>query len=225
MKSYTIHLIRNALTDENLEGRYIGHTDVELGEEGRAQLLQMRDELIYPPVEALFTSPLKRCTETAKILYPDNKPIVIDGFIEYNFGEFENKTAEELKEHPVFPKWLAGEKGVEPPFGESNEKFEKRVRSTFEKVAEGLMKTGTTSAAIVTHGGVIMTLLAAFGIPEASMHEWLMPSGCGYTVRITPSLWSRGQKMEVFEELPIVPGAYSEPDIFDGFNVEDFLYD
>ena len=27
MKSYKIHLIRNALTQENLEGRYLGHTD------------------------------------------------------------------------------------------------------------------------------------------------------------------------------------------------------
>ena len=177
MKSYTVHLIRNGLTDENLEGRYIGHTDVELSEEGKAQLGQMKDELIFPPVDAVFTSPLKRCTETAKILYPDNMPIVIDGFIEYNFGEFENKTADELKESPVFPRWLAGERGVEPPFGESNEAFEKRIRETFEKVAEGLMKTGTTSSAIVTHGGVIMAILAAYGIPELPMHEWLTPSG------------------------------------------------
>ena len=202
MKSYTVHLIRNGLTDENLEGRYIGHTDVELSEEGKAQLGQMKDELIFPPVDAVFTSPLKRCTETAKILYPDNMPIVIDGFIEYNFGEFENKTADELKESPVFPRWLAGEKGVEPPFGESNEAFEKRIRETFEKVAEGLMKTGTTSAAIVTHGGVIMAILAAYGIPELPMHEWLTPSGCGFTIKINPSLWMRAKKFEVFSDFP-----------------------
>ena len=202
MKSYTVHLIRNGLTDENLEGRYIGHTDVELSEEGKAQLGQMKDELIFPPVDAVFTSPLKRCTETAKILYPDNMPIVIDGFIEYNFGEFENKTADELKESPVFPRWLAGERGVEPPFGESNEDFEKRIRETFEKVAEGLMKTGTTSAAIVTHGGVIMAILAAYGIPELPMHEWLTPSGCGFTIKINPSLWMRAKKFEVFSDFP-----------------------
>jgi len=202
MKSYTIHFIRNALTDENLEGRYIGHTDVEISEEGKMQLADMREELIFPPVDALFTSPLKRCTETAKILYPDNKPIVIDGFIEYNFGEFENKTAEELRDDPDFAKWLAGEKGAKPRFGESNEEFEKRVRATFEKVAEGLMKTGTTSAAIVTHGGVIMAILAAYGIPEYPMHEWLTPNGCGFTVKVNPSLWMRAKKFEVFSEFP-----------------------
>lgn len=202
MKSYTINLIRNALTDENLEGRYIGHTDVEISEEGKAQLLQMKDELVYPPVEALFTSPLKRCVQTANILYPENKPIVIDGFIEYNFGEFENKTAEELEKNPVFPKWLAGEPGIQPPFGESNEDFEKRVRDTFEKVADGLLKTGITSAAIVTHGGVIMAILAAYGIPELPMHEWMAPSGCGFTIKINPSLWMRMRKFEVFSEFP-----------------------
>jgi len=202
MKSYTIHLIRNALTDENLEGRYIGHTDVPMSEEGKLQLFQMKDELIFPPVEAVFTSPLKRCTETARILYPDNNPIEIDGFIEYNFGEFENKTADELEDHPVFSKWLAGEKGVEPPFGESNEAFGNRVCETFVKVAEGLMKTGTTSAAIVTHGGVIMAILAAFGIPELPMHQWMTPNGCGFTIKINPSLWMRARKFEVFSEFP-----------------------
>ncbi len=202
MKSYTIHLIRNALTDENLEGRYIGHTDVEISEDGKNQLLQMKEELVFPPVEAVFTSPLKRCTQTAKTLYPENNPLVIDGLIEYNFGEFENKTAEELEKNPVFPKWLAGEPGIQPPFGESNEDFEKRVRDTFEKIADGLMKTGITSAAIVTHGGVIMAILAAYGIPELPMHEWMTPSGCGFTIKINPSLWMRMRKFEVFSEFP-----------------------
>ena len=78
MKSYTIHFIRNALTDENLEGRYIGDTNVEISEEGRAQLAQMREELIYPPVDAVFTSPLKRCTETAKILYLDAPDLIVE---------------------------------------------------------------------------------------------------------------------------------------------------
>lgn len=202
MKSYTIHLIRNALTDENLEGRYIGHTDVALSPEGEAQLVQMKDEFVYAPVQAVFTSPLKRCLRTAQILYPENKPLIIDGFIEYNFGEFENKTAEQLEKYEEFPRWLAGEKGVKPPYGESNEEFSKRVCENFEKVAEGLMKTGTTSAAIVTHGGVIMTILAAYGIPEYPMHEWLTPNGCGFTVKVNPSLWMRAKKFEVFSEFP-----------------------
>ena len=225
MKSYLIYLIRHGMTAEGNAGQYIGHTDVPLSEEGEKQLLKMAEDYEYPQPEVVFASPLKRCLRTAQILYPDVDLIPMRDLIEYNFGEFEGKTAEELENHPVFPRWLAGEPDVDPPFGESSRDFQMRIMQGFCRIVEGLLKTGTTRAAIVTHGGVITTLLSTFGLPEAPMHEWMMPEGCGYTVRITPMLWSRGQKMEVIEELPIVPGRYEEPDIFDGFNVEDFLYD
>ena len=113
MKSYIVYIIRSGATKEETEGKYIGHTDVELSEEGRKQLENMRSELVYPPVGAVISSPLKRCTDTAAILYPDNKCITIDSLIECNFGEFEGKDAEELKDYPMFPRWLAGEQGVE----------------------------------------------------------------------------------------------------------------
>jgi len=206
MKSYYIYFYRNGLTDSNLEGKYIGHTDVKLSEDGVKQIEQMKKDYDYPYVEAVFTSPLKRCTKTANLVYPDKEAIVINDLIEYNFGEYEGRTAEELKENELFSRWLSGEQGVEPPFGESNEAFASRVANCFIKIVDGLLKTGTTKAAIFTHGGVIMYLLSAFGIPEAPMHEWLMPGGCGFAVRITPGIWTRGRKFEVIAEVPYVPG-------------------
>lgn len=223
MKSYYIQLIRNGLTAGNLDGKYIGHIDEPLSKEGNEQIAQMKKDYRYPLAEAVFSSPLRRCTETAKLIYPDRDPIIIDGFIEYNFGEFEGKTAEELETHPVFADWLAGKPGVSAPFGESNEDFANRIGQTMVKVVDGIIQSGITKTAIVTHGGVIMALLEMFGLPEASMHEWLTPGGCGYTIRVTPSLWSQGRKFEVIAQIPEVEGEneFSE----DGFNVEDFLYD
>ena len=226
MKSYLIYFLRHGQTSAGVEGRYVGHTDVPLSEAGEAQLREMREAYEYPQPDVVFSSPLQRCLQTARIVYPDADVIPMADLIEYNFGEFENKTAEELENHPVFPRWLAGEAGVDPPFGESSRDFQKRVCGAFARIVEGLLKTGTTRAAIVTHGGVLTTILSTFGIPQAAMHEWMTPEGCGYTVRVTPMLWSGGQKVEVFEELPIVPGRFrEEEDIFAGFNVEDFLYD
>lgn len=225
MKSYYIQLIRNGLTTGNVDGRYIGHIDEPLSAEGIEQISQMKTDYKYPAVEAVFSSPLSRCTQTAKLIYPNCEPIIIDGFIEYNFGEFEGKTAEELQEHPVFPDWLAGKQGVSPPFGETNEEFSQRIAQTMIKVIDGIIQSGITKTAIVTHGGVIMALLAMFGLPEASMHEWLTPGGCGYTIRVTPSLWSQGRKFEVFAQIPEIEGEDEFRDIEDDFNVEDFLYD
>ena len=48
-------------------------------------------------------------------------------------------------------------------------------------------------------------LLSAFGLPELPMTEWLCPSGCGYTVRITPSLWEKTGKFEVVCDIPAEP--------------------
>lgn len=203
MKSYLIHFIRHGSIDETLSGKYIGTTDAELSDKGKAALRRLDFENDYPYAKVVFTSPLKRCTQTCQILYPDIKPLVIANLSECNFGEWEGKTAEELKDDPDFQKWLAGDNTVKPPRGESNADFVRRICRMFESIVEGLMKTGTTECAIVTHGGVIMTLLAVYGLPQAKPFEWTMDSGCGYSVRITPMLWQRGKVSEVYQQIPV----------------------
>lgn len=235
MKTYRIHLIRHGVTKDNLDGVYCGITDTPLCDDGKEQLRQMKEEYNYPGAQFLFTSPLVRCKETAEILYPDLKPIVIDGLTEYNFGEFEGKTAEELqKKDKGFERWLKGEPGVRPPFGESNEDFANRVCSSFVKIVDGVIKTGTEDLIIVTHGGVISTILSNFGLPEASVSDWMTPPGCGYTIRISHFLWMQGHKFEVIKEIPEIASEETKGNYYDGwdyypndddFDVSEYLYD
>lgn len=203
MKSYIIHFIRHGSIDDTLAGEYIGTTDAPLSDRGRMDLRKLDYEYKYPGTQVVFTSPLKRCTETAKILYPEQNPLVIDNLSECNFGEWEGKTADELKNDPDFKKWLAGDSSVKPPRGESNADFTRRVCKMFESIVEGLMKTGTTESVIVTHGGVIMTLLAVYGLPQAKPFEWTMDNGFGYSLRVTPVLWQRDKVCEVFQTIPL----------------------
>lgn len=203
MKSYVIHFIRHGAIDETLSGKYIGTTDVPLSEKGKAALCSIGCKCKYPDTQVVFTSPLKRCTETCKILYPKLSPLAIADLRECNFGEWEGKTAEELKDNPDFEKWLAGDNNVKPPRGESNADFVRRICKMFESIVEGLMKTGTTESVIVTHGGVIMTLLAVYGLPQAKPFEWVMDNGYGYSLRITPMLWQRDKVAEVFNRIPM----------------------
>ncbi len=202
MRGYKIYLIRNGLTDGAIEGRYIGHTDEELNEQGKKQLKELTETGYYPEVEAIFCSPLKRCIQTAGIIYPEKEPILFNEIMECNFGEFEGMSADELSKEEAFNNWLKGGSDARPPFGESNGEFSTRICNGFIKIVEGLLKTGTREAAIVTHGGVIMSLLAAFGLPEAPITDWRTPSGCGYTVNLNASIWSRLRKVEVIDEIP-----------------------
>ena len=213
MKTYTVYLIRHALTQGNLEGRYIGQTDEELCREGLEQLEAMKNDYGYPYPDVVFTSGLKRCKQTAAILYPDKTPIEMRGFEECDFGEFEGHTADELEPYEEFSQWLSGGEDARPLNGESNKEFAERVCNCFNKTVEGLIKTGTQKAAIITHGGVIMTILSAFGLPELPMTEWLCPSACGYTIRITPSLWSKIRKVEVINEIPSEPLTSSQEEM------------
>ncbi len=227
MKTYKIHLIRHGLTNDNLDGVYTGKNDTPLCTEGIEQLEVMKSDYIYPEADFVFSSPLSRCTATAEILYPDKKSIIIDNLSEYDFGEFEGKTAEELHEkQPLFDRWIVGEKGIKPPFGESNEQFSSRVCECFSKIVDGIIKTGTESTAIITHGGVISTILANFGIPEASVSEWMTPSGCGYTVLLSHFLWMSGKKVEVIKEIPEAPVDDKKGNYYDGWdyypNDDDF---
>jgi alpha-ribazole phosphatase len=203
MKSYVIHFIRHGNIDETLSGKYIGTTNPPLSDKGKNELLKLDKEFKYPGTMAVFTSPLKRCTQTAELLYPQQKPLIIDHFSEINFGEWEGKTADELKDDPDFEKWLSGSTDVKPPRGESNADFTRRVCLMFESIVEGLMKTGTTESVIITHGGVIMTLLAVYGLPQAKPFDWVMDNGFGYSIRITPLLWQRDKVTEVFQQIPL----------------------
>ena len=89
-----IAMIRHGKTYGNTLGRYIGVTDEPLCEEGKKEL----EQRTMDTVELLFVSPLKRCLETADILYPYAKQVKIPEFAECNFGEFENKNYQELKD-------------------------------------------------------------------------------------------------------------------------------
>ena len=79
MKTFKIHLIRHGLSEGCVEGKYIGQTDVMLTEDGKKQLFDMKNRAVYPHAEVVISSPMNRCIETARILYPDAKRLMLYG--------------------------------------------------------------------------------------------------------------------------------------------------
>ncbi len=217
MKSYYIHLIRHGKIEETHEGEYIGTTDVPLSKKGESALITLDKNYNYPGAQVVFSGPSKRCLKTCEILYPALKPLIIDHLSECNFGEWEGKTAEQLKGDAVFEHWLAGSPDAKPPRGESNADFTRRICLIFENMVNGLIKTGITESAVVTHGGVIMTLLSVYGLPQAKPFDWIMDNGFGYTVRITPMLWQRDKVAEVCAAIPVKKGSETEDGISEEF--------
>lgn len=202
MKSYTIHLIRHGISEGNLLGQYIGVTDSPLAKEGVAQLNQLIENESYPYAKSYYTSPLSRCVDSLKLIYPNAQPMIVEDFKECNFGTWEGKSAKDLEKDPDFVKWVESGSAMSPPGGEDGGRFMQRVCMAFEQFVENMMRTGETSAVLLVHGGTIMSILSAYGLPRAPFYDWMVEPGHGYSLRITPGLWMRSMVAEVYDTIP-----------------------
>ena len=183
-------LIRHGMTEGNRHQRYIGVTDEPLCEEGRNLL----SNVTYPRVQALFVSPLRRCRETARILFGDQEQRVIELLAECDFGEFENKNYKELADNPHYQEWVDSNGTLPFPGGESKEECAARNLKGFEEVLEVLGNEGITEAALVVHGGTIMNIMETYALPEKAFYEWHVGNGCGYEVELEPEQWKKTAK-------------------------------
>lgn len=208
MRTYKLHLIRHGLTEANSRGLYAGDTELSLSEEGIMILKDLAENCGYPPVEEVYSSPRVRCLETAELLYPGYRPVVIDGLKEVSFGKFEGKSAADLAGDRDFDAWVESGYRSVPPGGEKAVDFHERCRQGFEAVLSQMMKKGIFTAAVITHGAVIMNIMAAFSVNKRSFLDWQLGAGEGFTVVITPQLWMSGH---IFEVRGMVPeGLYEE---------------
>ena len=202
MKTYKIHLIRHGMTEANDRHLYIGgRTDLPLSAEGFADLLAKKQVFEYPTGARYLTAPLSRCRQTLEVLYPGCPAEVVEGLTECDFGEWDGKSLDVLKQDPAFTDWLSGKSGVIPG-GEAPDAFQERIANTFEAIVRDLMRKGQTEAVICTHGGVIMLIMAMYGLPRAPMNEWAADTACGFTLRITPELWMREPVAEALCAIP-----------------------
>ena len=128
MKYYKLHLIRHGLTEGNLQGRYSGSgRDLPLCAEGRAQLKTLKKDFDYPQVPLVFTSPLRRATETAELLFPGVRQIELEDLREMAFGKFEGRAVRELVSDPEFAQWMAPTSRTVPEGAEDRQMFFNRT--------------------------------------------------------------------------------------------------
>lgn len=143
-------LIRHGKTYGNLMKRYIGKTDEPL-------INDIIPKKKYPDADTVVSSSLKRCIMTARLIYPDKMAEVFEGLAEIDFGEFENKSYEELKDNKYYNDWI-NSGGVLPfPGGESRSEFTLRCITAFNEITE---KYNDKTVAFIVHGGTIMTIMS-----------------------------------------------------------------
>ena len=203
MKYYKLHLIRHGLTAGNLEGRYIGSgTDLPLCDEGRAQLTGLKQRLSYPEVPLVFVSPMLRAKQSADLLFPGVRQLELEDLREMGFGKFENRKVEELVRDPEFSRWIDPTSHAVPEGAEDRIAFYQRTGEMLMKMFEYMLRTHTEEAACVTHGGVIMSMLAQHALPQRKPEDWMTDPGAGYSVRLDAEMWMRDHLAEAYDVVP-----------------------
>jgi probable phosphoglycerate mutase len=170
------YLVRHGETEWNAENRFCGRTDVPLAEAGRWQAKSLAKRLKPIPFEALYSSPLKRALETARLIAESSglQPILDARLVELDYGQWEGQTlAEIMKNHPMtFRAWDADPAQVAPPGGESGLQAQERVVSFLDSLAA---KYPQGHVLVVFHKTVCrLAICHALGMPPSEYRRRLI---------------------------------------------------
>lgn len=193
-----IMLIRHFQTFGNLKKRYVGRTDEPLliTEEFPEAVEMKRDKLrLLGEPDYVVASPMKRCVQTARYLFPSKEPLLCPQMRECDFGCFEGKSYEELKDLLAYQEWADSWGKLPFPGGEGHEAFKNRCVEGFHKMTEQLIQKRCRLAAMVVHGGTIMAILSRFDRKGRDFYAWQVENGGGYLISFDELQWNQGQKL------------------------------
>jgi len=180
-KPIIIDLLRHG--EVEAEGwAFRGSTDLALSEQGWEQLRGVGESL--DEMDHIATSPLQRCRLFAEELASKQNTdlIQLDDMREMDFGDWENKSFDELNQlnSSLLNRFWGSPVGIQPPHGEAFDAFALRVIACWDTwVAEADLGT---QRLLVAHGGVIRVLLA---------HIMDMPMHALWRLHLPYASWSR----------------------------------
>lgn len=194
-----IILMRHAKTKGNQFKRYIGSTDEHLCEEGIILATQCRKRRTYPQPDLLYVSPMKRCLETAHLLFPQAEPHIVNELRETHFGDYENKSYEDLKDEKAYQTFLEYGGVTAFPNGESRGMVAERVLPAFDAIVTELVAHPVPTCTLLVHGGTIMTILEHYAHPKKDYYHWQVEPCGGYLVCVDETTWLTEKKLKVFK--------------------------
>ncbi|EHA16596.1 histidine phosphatase family protein [Halomonas sp. HAL1] len=164
--------VRHGITAWNLERRYQGQRDIPLlFPDAEVGLLALRDALVDERFDAIYSSDLNRCQQTLAWteVTKAGVPLTLEPRLrELDFGEYEGKVYDELKDLPHYRAWIDSVGELQIPGGESAAQLRERLDAWLYDLATNSLADGHKKILAVTHGGVIRELRRRF----ETIHFW-----------------------------------------------------
>ena len=163
-----LYIVRHGQTNWNIEKRITGRMDISINETGIKEAYELKEKLKDIKFDYIFTSPLKRTIETAKIIR-DQEIIIDERLIERGNGKFEGMKKDEINFD--FNKLNDNSYNVE-----SISSLRDRTESFFKEIKD---KYRGKNILIVTHGGVCIQVRYFFeGKPKSGNYEEYIINNC-----------------------------------------------
>ncbi len=161
-------LVRHGATEWSESGRHTGRTDIPLTSAGQAGAAALYRPLDRERFEAVFTSPLVRARETARLAgFADAE--VLDDLLEWNYGVYEGRTTVEIQGE--IPGWTIWTHPIVD--GETFDEVGARTERVLKRIAEY-----RGPVLCFAHGHVLRILTAcALGLGPASGRRFVLDAG------------------------------------------------
>ena len=157
-----LYLIRHGATALSLEDRFAGATDVELSDEGRAQVEHLAQRLADDKITAVYCSPMRRTVETAAILARPHglTPIPREGLREIHHGRWEGMRRPEVEaQYPdEYAEWEADPFTFAPAGGESGLNVLARALPVIREI---VLQHAGENVVVVSHKATIRLLISS----------------------------------------------------------------
>lgn len=178
----TLILIRHATNDWVRKGLLAGWTPgVHLNEEGRAQAQALGQRLAAAQLDAVYSSPLERATETAQAVASPHRLVVQinKGIGEVQYGEWNGQSLRKLSKKPLWRSVQIYPSGTRFPNGETLGEMQARVVAALEKIRRAHPE-GVVS--VVAHADVIKAAVAYYVGSPLDLFQRLVISPASVTV-------------------------------------------
>ena len=187
-RAIEIVLVRHAEIEEKYHERYIGSSDVPLGEKGIEQAATLATVAEPRMPGKVFASPMLQVQQTVEIVLPGEACVWLDDLREIDFGAWENRTFAEVAEtEPVSAaRWAKLEGDFAFPGGESLESFQRRVARAANTILEQAYADDSCQRVFIySHGVVIRSLIGHWlGLPLRAQFSLEVSSASISTLRL-----------------------------------------
>ena len=166
-------LLRHGDTAGSRDDLYYGAADIPALPESLAALHE--NAAAYPRAARYYTSGLLRTEQTLEAIYGPVAHQQLPGLQEMNFGDFEMKSYQELKDTAAYQAWITDVEHNVCPNGESAPQVLERNRAAMAQV----LAAGEDAVCII-HGGVTAGLMMTwFG---GGRYDYSVKPGTGFMV-------------------------------------------